>query len=489
MRRMALTAFLAALGWAVASVGATSAFAATLCVGSGPGCYATIQGALDAANDGDTISIASGTFAGGITIDKSIHLLGAGAVLTTIGGGGPVVEIGSDGSGPTVAISGVTVTGGRNSSNPGPSFAAGGGVKIDTGASVTIANSAISGNAVAPETPFPDQTQACGETPHDQCAFAQGGGIDNSGTLVLTNIQVTDNVSGSIPGLAPVASNAGGGGIANHFPGTLLVRNSTVTGNRAVVGLPNGRFTDGGGISSGGVLKLQDSVVSGNSSDVEAAVPSSFFSGDTQQEANAGGIDLQDGSSATIIRSTISDNTVTGSNTVGDANAEAGGIDADGSLLLNDSTVIRNHVRADAPSGTLALAIEGGLQVQGSLVAHSSRISDNSVVATSSGGFAGATGGGLDNLAQATLEDTVVSGNSVTANGPFGAAHGGGVSNFTLDPNNPPDLKMLNSSITGNSVHASPGITPEGGGLWTDQPLLLVRTTISGNSPDQCFGC
>ena len=38
-----------------------------------------------------------------------------------------------------------------------------------------------------------------------------------------------------------------------------------------------------------------------------------------------------------------------------------------------------------APSGTLALAIEGGLQVQGSLVAHRSRIG---VVATSTGGFA-----------------------------------------------------------------------------------------------------
>ena len=89
MRRMALTAFLAAIGWAAASVAATSAVAATLCVGSGPGCYATIQGALDAANDGDRITIASGTFAGGITIDKSIHLVGAGAAWTTIDGGGP----------------------------------------------------------------------------------------------------------------------------------------------------------------------------------------------------------------------------------------------------------------------------------------------------------------------------------------------------------------------------------------------------------------
>jgi hypothetical protein len=48
---------------------------------------------------------------------------------------------------------------------------------------------------------------------------------------------------------------------------------------------------------------------------------------------------------------------------------------------------------------------------------------------------------------------------------------------------------VLNSSITDNSVQASPGITPEGGGLWTDQRVLLVRTVIAGNVPDQCFGC
>ena len=127
--------------------------------------------------------------------------------------------IGSDGSGPTVSINDVTVTGGRNSSNPGPSFAAGGGVKIEAGADVTITDSVVSGNAVAPETPFPDPAQACGETPHDRCAFADGGGIDNSGTLEVIDTRISDNVAGSIPGLASVASNAAGGGIASHSPG------------------------------------------------------------------------------------------------------------------------------------------------------------------------------------------------------------------------------------------------------------------------------
>ena len=50
----------------------------TLCVG-GPRCFATIQAAVNAASDGDTIKIGPGTFAGGVTIDRSVNLIGATA--------------------------------------------------------------------------------------------------------------------------------------------------------------------------------------------------------------------------------------------------------------------------------------------------------------------------------------------------------------------------------------------------------------------------
>src|ERR687888_2269347 len=146
MRRLVLTLFLVGFGLAAASMSAQPALAATLCVGPGPGCYATIQEALNAAHDGDTITVGVSTFAGGITIEKSVRLVGAGVGATTIQGGGPAITIGSDLSHPTVSISGVTVTGGRNESSPGPSFAAGGGVQIAAGANVTIADSSVSGN-------------------------------------------------------------------------------------------------------------------------------------------------------------------------------------------------------------------------------------------------------------------------------------------------------------------------------------------------------
>jgi hypothetical protein len=496
-RRILVALALAACAGAATGSAARSSPRTILCVGAKPGCFATVQAALDAAHDGDTIEIAAGTFQGGITIAKSVNLVGVAAPVTILRGGGPVVTIG-DPSGamtPTVSIKRVTITGGVTHSNPGgeTAIAQGGGVLIlgpaggnGTGAIVTISDSVVTKNRTSPLTTM---HRPCGRRAFGFCSFALGGGIDNSGSLTLTNTQVTDNVAGAIPGDPSVATDASGGGIDNHPGGTLTLNHSVVSGNTAAVGLPNGQFSDGGGLTSGGVLHVHASVVGGNSSTVEAAVPSSFFGGDTQQEANAGGIRLPEGSSTTIVGSTISGNSVSGSNTVGDAHAQAGAIDADGSLLLTDSIVSGNRVRADAPSGTLALGIEGGLQVSGSAVVHGGRISENAAVATSVGGFAASTGGGLDNLGKTTLEGTVVSGNSVTANGAFGVAHGGGVSNFTLDPSNPPKLIVLNSSITGNAVYASPGITPEGGGLWTDQPVLLVSALIDGNSPDDCVGC
>ena len=41
---------------------------ATLCVGTKPACYSSIQTAVDAANEGDTIDIASGLFVGGLVL-------------------------------------------------------------------------------------------------------------------------------------------------------------------------------------------------------------------------------------------------------------------------------------------------------------------------------------------------------------------------------------------------------------------------------------
>src|SRR5437764_10017615 len=134
MKRLALTTCVAALALVGAGSAASAVAGATLCVG-GSGCFSTIQAAVDAAHDGDTIRIAPGTFAGGVAIDVSVDIRGAGAGATIISGGGPVVTIGVEQADvePTVSISGVTITGGVNTSFPDHAVTQGGGVRIPQG--------------------------------------------------------------------------------------------------------------------------------------------------------------------------------------------------------------------------------------------------------------------------------------------------------------------------------------------------------------------
>ena len=151
----------AAIAAVLLGLAARPASAATLCVGKKAGCFQQIQPALNVAHDGDTIAVDKGTFAGGITIDKSVHILGAGAKKTIIYGGGPVVTVfrATAPDGLNVTIDAVTITGGVNNSQPDPNVTFGGGVLIPTsqlseppfngtGATVSISNSVITGNTV-----------------------------------------------------------------------------------------------------------------------------------------------------------------------------------------------------------------------------------------------------------------------------------------------------------------------------------------------------
>src|SRR5262249_46901437 len=148
---------------------------------------------------------------------------GAGAGRTIISGGGPVITIGKifAASEPTVSIDGVTITGGVTRSSPesvpctgkAGAWAAGGGIEVPPGtdfsggacndfgggATVTISNSVITGNRVAPSDTV------------NFIARAFGGGIDTSGSLTLANTTMSNNRVGSASGLSGLALAEGGG--------------------------------------------------------------------------------------------------------------------------------------------------------------------------------------------------------------------------------------------------------------------------------------
>jgi hypothetical protein len=124
-----------------------------------------------------------------------------------------------------------------------------------------------------------------------------GGGIHNSGTLALTNIDVSRNTG-----------DHNGGGINND--GTLTLTDSTVSGNRG---------GSGGGLYNIGTLTLNNSTVSGNTT-----------------PTCGGGIDND--RELTVTNSTISGNT---------ADNCGGGIFNEGALTMTSSTMAANS----APNG------------------------------------------------------------------------------------------------------------------------------------------
>jgi hypothetical protein len=485
------------------------------------GCpYTQLAPALAAAHRGDTITIGPGTYAGGVTIDVSVKLVGAGPAATIISGGGPVLTIGvADApSEPTVTIEGVTVTGGITVGNLTPSSGRGGGIYIpraagsSTGATVTIRNSVIRGNSVAPRVAI--------ESDDPCCLFADsgGGGISNDGTLTLDHTRVSHNRADAASGLA---SHAIGGGILNRTFGNLTLKHSVVTDNHAEVTPPNGRFAPGGGIAMvAGTLTITDSLVSDNTADTSSAVPTGV-----EQEATAGGIQIQGNASATIRSTTITGNSVRSTNTVGDALAFSGGLHADGPIVLSDSTVSDNSVAATTATGR-ADVDSGAGEINTDATISNTRFTGNSATATSSGGVAHAAagaiitaafermtisdsvisanrlaatsttdsstvdGGGIANIGVLTLRNTSVADNRGAASGPGGSARGGGIFNGSV-PDGPPSVRLAlhDSAVTHNTLTASPGITVQGGGLFTLFPVTLTSSVIAQNVPDQCYGC
>lgn len=522
-RRMLLLGLMALIATAIAS-GRVSAATLTVCPS---GCaFSQIEPAITAAKNGDTIVVAAGTYNGGFTIEKSVKLVGAAAGATIISGGGPVISIGVAGaaSEPTVTIDGVTVTGGVTLGNLSPDVARGGGIYIpraagpSTGATVTIKNSVIRDNRVAPSGAV------------DSVASAGGGGISNDGTLTLDHTLVTGNLVDPASGLT---SEADGGGILDRAFGNLTLRDSVVTDNHAEVTPPNGQSVDSGGILNNGPrLTIVGSLISNNSAQLTTVLPNSVGS-----FAGTGGVGVHGDDNcaspdegctvATIRNSTITGNSVTVSNSVGDAGAAGGGIGDGGVLTLSDSVVSNNHVSASVPAGSTACACadSAGIGTGGIETISDTRITGNTVVATAPDGTATVMGGGgsVGNGLSISITDSLISGNHITAttttgtataigagfgdgaalemrgttisdntgtaSGPTGIAQGGGIWIGAFGDGPLGQLTLVDSAVIRNTLSGSLGITVHGGGLFTTNPVTTKDTVIANNTPDQCFGC
>jgi hypothetical protein len=430
-------------------------------------------------------------------------------------------------------------------------YAAGGGVEIPPnadiatrtplpGATVKIANSVITGNRVAPAA-VADSGQSCpglfpGLFPDGDCPFAAafGGGIDSSGNLTVTNTTVSDNLVGTASGLSDLASNADGAGINSEFGSALTVANSVIRDNSATASAPDGQFAEGGGIYAGGsMFTMTNSTVTGDTARLDAAFPDTPVS--SNFGTDGGGIHIEGSiASGSVTNSIVSDNSVTTTNDVGSAFADSGGIREDSPFPLSNDILSGNHVTAETLPGSsassTALGDAGAGHIWGNI--SNSRLIDNTVSATAAdGGSAVAAAGG--SLTFGTFNNDIVSGNAISASSETGAptVAGGGLLVGTLtgasepltlhntlvsantastsggqgqavgfgggifDNPAPADglaggpLDLVNSRVVGNSL-IGPDATLLGGGIFAPgEPLTFTNSQVTGNLPDQCFGC
>ncbi len=205
---------LAPLLLALLSLGLLSrpASAATLGV---PSQYATIQAAVNAAQNGDTVLIADGTYTGPGNVDidfggKNIAVTSQNGAATTIIDCGGSANANHRGfylhSGETNAvISGLTIQSGFVSGNgPGGNYSSSGGGILNFNVSMTIQNCILQNNTAS---------------------YGNGGGICNFGivgdTIAMVNCAVVGN-----------SATYNGGGISNDGEGgTSTVTSCTITGN------------------------------------------------------------------------------------------------------------------------------------------------------------------------------------------------------------------------------------------------------------------
>src|SRR6185312_5898558 len=192
--------------------------------------FATIAGALGCAANGSTISIGTGSFAGGFTVTHNVVLQGAGA--------GTVIK--SDPSVRLDSVAEVTVADGHNVTLKSVTVD-GGGRQHDVVAgsgSLMVVNSTITGGVatnggainVSPATGMTAQLTVLRSTLANNLAFVSGGAIyvaDDPALAARNSVSVIDST------ITANQSDSTAGAIYVGSFDSLVARDSTIAGNQA----------------------------------------------------------------------------------------------------------------------------------------------------------------------------------------------------------------------------------------------------------------
>ncbi|TVQ42256.1 MAG: hypothetical protein EA365_15670 [Gloeocapsa sp. DLM2.Bin57] len=261
---------------------------------------------FDSSLEGETISLTSGE----LVVSNNLIITGLGTEKLTIDGGNSGVFIISNqddepdySSQINVIISDLTITGSSNNH------------AITNKENLHLNKITLSGNT--------SQYSGGGIYNHGR-ENNYGGSLSRiiGATLTITDSIISDNTS----------INGVGGGIANS--GDLIINNTIISGNSAkyagggIFNSPSGSDSSMGVASSSGTITITNSTISGNSAEIGGGISNSrktvYSEGDS--ESNGGTI--------TINNSTISGNSATN---------WGGGISNIGQLNLNNTTITLNQ--------------------------------------------------------------------------------------------------------------------------------------------------
>jgi len=370
---------------------------------------------------------------------------------------------------------------------------AGGGIYNQNGTAVIFNFSQVNGNVISGSV------------------IAQGGGIWNGATLVITSASVNSNTAAAnSSGFASAAgggiynqsatalhitgtqvnsntvtaagfssANAQGGGVHNDFNSAIYITNSSVVANAAVAA---GGNSQGGGVSNNGTVaiarsRINDNLAAGSgfSSSASgggvfsaASAPNALTIEDSQVNNNVASGGLAQGGGlhnlsggAEMRRGTIAGNVVSAT-----SDAQGGGAFNGGALLITETLVAQNTATAtqQAQGGGAFNAASGVLTVTFSTLEQNQ----------AQGGDVGQGGGAFNNNGTMRIEGSTVQANTASS-------EGGGVYRFNglVD-------------IVASTLAANQAIS-DGGGLYNNQNvpiggLLVQHSAVVSNTAQRGGG-
>jgi len=369
-------------------------------------------------------------------LSADITIAGPGPTVLTVNRidapGTPEFRVFTVPSGAAVAISGLTISGGRASSTSG------GG--ISSAGTLTLTNDDLSGNSAGSDG---------------------GGGIANSGLLSIADCMLSGNSSLNPNGTSGIGG--GGGAILNQPDSTISVAHCTISGNSSWLA---------GAVYNGGTMTITESTISSISegaivNEGTITLTHSNFTGNSNETAidgtggavANGGISPFDFPSLTIIDCGFSGNS--------DVNS-GGAISNEGAATIDACSFSAN-----------AAGFVGGAIDSGSAFHASSLTVANS---TFSGNSSEVFGGAIANVFESlTVTNSTIYGNMSGADVNIGGGNGGGIANQGGS------VTITDSTISGNFARGATGggIASVPNHFGTAASFLLIDTIVAGNTSTQ----